>query len=300
MSDSAPPAIQRATDGARERAHFACAVVIPSVGCPCAQVEAVREQLHADDCLVVVANGPRFAAHDCAANLLRAGAAAWLECPTSIGAGAARNMGGAWLAGRADVLAFLDADDVAHDDWLAQLRDGLVAGELDVAGGVLEVFSSGRWHVVQPGVDFWYRQAVYGSNCAVTREAWQRLGGFSTRVGTCEDTDLAWRAAGLDLRVDVVVTAVVRYTLRHGITELLQRFTWGTSSVALLRAHELPLCRHLPTLRGLIGHKRSHGLASSPVLAALGQFVGQSIGRWAGSVQYGPMTVLSPRTKKAL
>jgi cellulose synthase/poly-beta-1,6-N-acetylglucosamine synthase-like glycosyltransferase len=196
-----------------------------------------------------------------------------------MGAGAARNMGVDWLSGRADVLAFVDSDDIAHDDWLAELHEGLAHDELDLAGGVLEVFSGGHRHVVRPGLDFWYRQAVYGSNCAITREAWQRLGGFSTRVGTCEDTDLAWRAAGVGLRVDIVPTAVVRYTLRHGTAEWRQRVTWGRSSVALIRAHDLPMSRHLPTLRGLISHKRSHGLASSPMIAGLGQFAGQSIGR---------------------
>ncbi|MGZ4526228.1 MAG: glycosyltransferase family 2 protein [Mycobacterium sp.] len=254
-------------------------MIIPAVNCPCTQAEAVRAQLRDDDCLVVVWNGPRAGAHDCSANVLQNSAAVWLEWPTRMGAGAARNMGIDWLCGRAQVLAFVDSDDIAHDDWLPELREGLARDQLDLAGGVLEVFSGGHWHVVRPGLDFWYRQAVYGSNCAITREAWQRLNGFSTRVGTCEDTDLAWRAADIGLRVDIVPTAVVRYTLRLGAAEWRQRVTWGRSSVALLRAHDLPLSHHLPPLRGLISHKRSHGLASSPIIAGLGQFAGQSVGR---------------------
>lgn len=273
------PPIQIATGRARDSRKFACAVIIPAADCPCAQVEAVRPQLRDDDCLVVVWNGARSGTHDCAANMLQTSAAVWLESPTRMGAGAARNTGVAWLCGRAEVLAFVDSDDIAHDDWLPELREGLARGQLDLAGGVLEVFSGGHWRVVRPGSDFWYRQAVYGSNCAITREAWQRLGGFSTRVGTCEDTDLAWRAAGADLRIDIVPTAIVGYTLRQGAAEWRQRVTWGRSSVALLRAHDLPLSRHLPSLRGLISHKRSHGLARSPIIAGLGQFAGQLVGR---------------------
>lgn len=254
-------------------------MIIPAAGCLCAQLKAVRPQLQDDDCLVVVWNGPRPGAHDCSANVLQSPAAVWLEYPARMGAGAARNIGVEWLSGRADVLAFVDSDDIAHDDWLAALRDGLAHNELDLAGGVLEVFSGGHWHAVGPGVDFWYRQAIYGSNCAITRQAWQLLGGFSTRVGTCEDTDLAWRAAEIGLRIGIVSTAIVRYILRHGAAEWRQRVTWGRSSVALLRAHGLPLPGHLPTLRGLISHKRSHGLASSPIIAGLGQFAGQSAGR---------------------
>lgn len=278
MGRAAPP-IQVATDNARDGSEFACAVIIPAADCPCAQVEAVRPQLRDDDCLVVVWNGPRPGTHDCSANVLQSSAAVWLEYPARMGAGAARNMGVEWLSGRVEVLAFVDSDDIAHDDWLAELREGLAHDELGIAGGVLEVFSGGHWHVVRPELDFWHRQAVYGSNCAITREAWQRLGGFSTRVGTCEDTDLAWRAADIGLRIDIVPTAVVRYTLRHGAAEWRQRVTWGRSSVALLRAHDLPLSRHLPTLHGLISHKRSHGLATSPMIAGLGQFVGQLVGR---------------------
>jgi hypothetical protein len=80
------------------------------------------------------------------------------------------------------------------------------------------------------------------------------------------------------LRVELVESAVVGYALRSGWAEWRQRVTWGRSSVALLRAHRLPLSGHLPTLRGLVGHKRSHGFASNPLVAGLGQFAGQ----WAG------------------
>lgn len=279
--DSAAPLAQVVTDSARDGGKFGCAVIIPAAGCPCAQVEAIRPQLADDDCLVVVWNGPRTGAHDCAASVLRnsRSAAGWLEYPAKMGAGAARNMGAEWLSGRAEVLAFADSDDTAHDDWLAELRKGLANGRLDLVGGGLEIFSGGQWDVVLPGEDFWYRQAVYGSNCAITREAWQRLGGFSTRVGTCEDTDIAWRAVGIGLRVGIVPTAIVRYNLRHGAAEWRQRVTWGRSSVALLRAHSLPLSRHLPTLPKLISDKRSHGLAASAVIAGLGQFAGQLAGK---------------------
>jgi GT2 family glycosyltransferase len=273
------PPIEIATDSARDGRKFACAVIIPAADCPCAQVEAVRPQIRDDDCLVAVWNGPRTGTHDCSRNVLRSSAAVWLEYPTRMGAAAARNIGVDWLSGRAEVLAFVDSDDIAYDNWLAELREGLARDELDLAGGVIEVFSGGRWRVIRPQVDFWYRQAVDTSVCAITREAWQRLGGFSTRVGTCEDTDLAWRAAEIGLRVDIVPTAVVRFTLRHGAAEFRQRVAWGRSSVALLRAHDLPLSRHLPTLRGLISHKRSCGLASSPLIAGLGQFAWQWVGR---------------------
>ena len=229
--------------------------------------------------MVVVWNGPRPGSHDCSAGVLLDHAAVWIEFPTRLGAATARNAGVEWLGGRARVLAFLDADDIAHHDWLAELRSHIVHRRSDVVGGVLELVTRDGTRSVEPGVDFWYRQAVYGSNCAVTRECWERLGGFSPGVGTCEDTDLAWRAGEMGMRVDIVLTAVVRYSLRQGWAEWRQRVTWGRSSTALLRAHDLPLSSHLPDLRGLVQHKRSHGLATSPVIAGIGQFAGQWIGK---------------------
>jgi GT2 family glycosyltransferase len=258
--------------------EFGAAVVIPAASCPCEQVEAVRPQVRDDDCLIVVWNGPRPPSHDCSRRVLASGAAVWLEFSDRLGAATARNRGVAWLGGRARVLAFVDADDIAYPDWLSQLREPLAAGAADLAGGPLELTSQGRTYRVEPGHDFWYRQALYGSNCAVTRESWARLGGFHSSVGTCEDTDLAWRAGELGLRIELVKTAVVRYALRHGWAEWRQRMTWGRSSVALLRTHDLPLSRHLPNLRGLVRHMRSHGFASSPLIAGLGQYAGQ----WAG------------------
>jgi hypothetical protein len=260
--------------------EFAIAVIVPAATCPCLQVEAVRPQVRSDGCLIVVWNGPRSESHDCASQVLLSGAAVWLEFGDRLGAATARNWGANWLDSRAKVLAFADADDVAHADWLAHLREPLAAGRADLAEGPLELTVRGRTYTVEPGRDFWHRQALYGSNCAVTREAWARLGGFRTGVGTCEDTDHAWRAGELGLRIELVKSAVMRYTLRRGWAELRQRLTWGRSSVALLHAHDLPLSRHLPGLRGLVEHKRSHGFASNPHIAGTGQYVGQ----WAGRI----------------
>lgn len=280
MKDLQITPVARTTAGLDDHSgEFGVAVIIPASGCPCSQVAAVQPQIRDDDCLIVVWNGPRALAHDCSRRVLATGQAAWLEFRTRLGAATARNWGVAWLDGRAKILAFVDADDIARPDWLSQLHRPLATGAADLVGGPLELASRGRTYSVEPGHDFWYRQALYGSNCAVTRDGWTRLGGFHSDVGTCEDTDLAWRAGDLGLHIELVSTAVVRYSLRHGMAEWRQRMTWGRSSVALLRAHNLSLSKHLPTLRGLISHKRSHGFASSPIVAGLGQYVGQCMGR---------------------
>jgi Glycosyltransferases, probably involved in cell wall biogenesis len=258
---------------------FDRAVVLPAASCVCRQAAAVKPQLRAADCLVVVWNGRRPASHTCATTVLRDGMAVWIEFPTRLGAATARNYGVQWMNSGAHILAFADVDDVVHQNWLSELCAPLVAGEADLVGGVLEVVSGGRVRTITPGQDYWYRQAVFGGNCAITSEAWKLLGGFSAHVGTCEDTDLAWRAGELGLRVRVVPTAIVHYSLRQGIQEWRQRVVWGRSSVALLRAHGLALSRHLPSLPGLVRDKRVGGFASNALIAGLGQFVGQWWGR---------------------
>lgn len=265
------------------RGGFACAVVIPAAGCTCAQVQEVRTQLGPTDCMIVVWNGPHAVDHECSLAVLRSGSAAWLDFPERLGAATARNLGVHWLDGRARMLAFVDADDAVQPGWLSELRAPLADDRYDVVGGALRVTSRGRTCVLEPGVDFWHRQALFGCNCAMTAACWERLGGFSPGVGTCEDTDMAWRAAGAGLRVGVVSEAVVGYALRAGRAEWRQRMTWGRSSVALLRAHGLAPSRHLPGLISLIRHRRSNGFASSPTIAAFGQFAGQWIGRLGDS-----------------
>lgn len=267
-----------ATEGVKEAISFDCAVVIAAASCVCSQVDAVSPQLRMHDCLVVVWNGRRPNGHDCSTSVLKTRNSVWIEYQHLLGAAGARNLGVDWLDGRAKMLAFVDSDDVVRPTWLSGLVEPLSSEESDVVGGVLEVFTQGRVRLVSPGTDFWYRQAVFGSNCGLTLGAWERLAGFSTNVGTCEDTDLAWRAGEIGLRVAIIDRAVVRYSLRRGLAELRQRFTWGRSSVALLRAHDLPLSHHLPSLLGLIRHKRKHGLASGPTVAGLGQFAGQCFG----------------------
>ena len=202
----------------------------------------------------------------------------WIEHKTLLGAARARNSGVRWVAGRADVLAFADADDVAELGWLSALKKAVIVDRFDVIGGVMRVYNRSGEQVILPGKDFWYLQSVYGCNCAVSRSAWAVLGGFRPNLGTCEDTDLAWRAGECGLRVGITEAAVVVYTLRRGMAEFRQRVRWGRSSIALLRAHGLAVGEHWPTLRGILRNLRANGFATSALLAGFGQFVGQCVG----------------------
>lgn len=254
------------------------AVVIPAAGCcVCPQIRAINQQLNERDRLSVVWNGPRPIGHDCLSTVISMPRVAWLEFDQRIGAARARNAGAAWFGSEFRLIAFADADDVVVPDWLRAIKYGVLADGIDVAGGPLLVRRRGATALVVPGADFWHRQAIYGCSCAVSRPAWERLGGFRSDVGTCEDTDLAWRAGEEGLRVEILDTAKVVYQLRNTWGEMGQRYWWGHSSIRLLRAHGLPLRHHWPTLLGLIHNYRRTGFARNCVLAGAAQFFGQCV-----------------------
>jgi Glycosyl transferase family 2 len=254
-------------------------VVIPAAACPCPQVERVRCQLAASDRLVVVWNGPP-GKHDCASLVASDPSCHWVETTTRLGSASARNLGVRTLEEAARVVAFADSDDRVMPSWLESLTRPLLDGSADVVGGVLRTQWARQGTTILPCVDYWHAQALFGGNLAMTGEAWQMLAGFDSRFGCCEDTDLAWRAAAAQLRVGVVLAAVVEVDLPSILVELRQRLRWGKWAVQLLAEHELG-SNHLPSLRDLLAHKRSMGYCRHPSVAAIGQWVGQSSARFA-------------------
>lgn len=199
----------------------------------------------------------------------------WVSIKGSCGAGRARNLGAKVLDREgAKILLFCDADDCASSTWVAELARPLLQGSADLTGGALRIRSHGRVRMILPKIDYWYRQALFGSNVGITYEAWRKLGGFDESLACCEDTDFAWRASNMGLRIQIVPTAIVDYSLRSPVQEFQQRFRWGRSSMQLLRKHSVS-SSHLPGLRSLFLDKSSTGFATIPIVAALGQWLGQ-------------------------
>lgn len=251
------------------------AVIIPTIRDPTGQVRRVLAQLPANGKLMVVLAGGQeaptslLAVADERLRLLQLGRLA--------NAATARNAGVA-AVGEAAILAFTDDDDVVYDDWLARLVSPLTEDVADVVGGTLEIRTAVDVHIVWPAVDYWHRQALFGGNFALTSSAWAQLSGFREDLDCCEDTDLAWRAVSLALRLGLV-DARVCCVARNGTGEWNQRFRWGSGAVILLRAHDIPL-RNLPGLLELWIDKKQSGFCTSPLIAALAQWLGQWWQRW--------------------
>jgi len=254
------------------------AVIIPAKTCPCHQMARVFSQLGPEDCLIVVLN---TAATDksCPCRETSDPLVSWIKVGKPLGAGTARNLGVLSLEKPVKAILFCDADDHVGPTWLAELSAPLLKDSADLVGGALRVRNRpGFQSVVLPSVDYSYRQALFGGNMGMTYKTWRKLEGFNESFICCEDTDLAWRASELGFVIQVVPTAIVDYELKSGIDEFHQRYNWGKSAVQLLRVHGIGL-DHLPGLWTLFIHKRKTAFAASSGIAALGQWVGQWIGR---------------------
>lgn len=170
----------------------------------------------------------------------------------------ARNHGAA--VAHAEVLCFLDADDIAEPGWLAALharvRDvrGLVCGRLLHRPAnppeLLEVYGvdpeAPHPFTMQdlPPDDFSVLREVVENNFGAWRDDYLRVGGMDASfVGGLEGTDLCLRAQAIGIPVNSCTHALVNYRLREtpGGTFRQQR--------ALARSKLLFFVRHFHTGR---------------------------------------------------
>ena len=254
--------------------YFRAAIIIPALIYPSEQVSRLLPQLTKEDQLIVVISSQSYEREH---NNNTKNISIVIENEVS-GAGHARNVGVRSLKGKPRALLFCDGDDCVESNWVSNLLAPLLKRSADIVSGPLIISNlKGEKKQVTPEIDFWYRQAVFGSNMGLTFEAWQKLGGFDDSLRYCEDTDIAWRSKSLDLNIQITENALVYYTLKPRFKEFVQRFQWGRASVKLLHKHGVPLS-HLPKLSVLIAHKRASGFASNPILAAVAQWIGQNVG----------------------
>lgn len=145
------------------------------------------------------------------------------------GPAAARNLGIAMS--RAALVAFTDADCVAHPDWLRELAQALADPDVGGAGGPILTYVRPHQSKAErfcdeclPLVNYLsgpdeYLPHLFTANAAYRRELLVRLGGFDPGLFTGEDVDLSWR---LQLNTEHTVRFAVRATIFH----------WHRASVA--------------------------------------------------------------------
>jgi glycosyltransferase involved in cell wall biosynthesis len=157
------------------------------------------------------------------------------------GRAAARNRGAA--AADAKLFAFLDADCVPKAGWAEALTGCLARTPL--VGGAVHLETTANPSAVERFDVLWRfkqeRAVVEGgwsasANLAMTREAFERLGGFDEQLHTGHDVDLCIRARHADLAIGWCPGAQVTHPASRTLREVRQRATrQGFSSTTLAR-----------------------------------------------------------------
>lgn len=168
----------------------------------------------------------------------------------SRGPAVCRNIGAEKADG--DILAFLDADCMAGEDWLNEIvpffrisTAGAVGGYVD--GYYKESFLD-RYEVVSSSLNMGKRLLLEGStessfyvptaNMLVSREAFAKTGGFEggRRVG--EDVDFCWRMRNFGYTLLYVPFGRVAHKHRNRLGSMLKRRSeYGTSEASLYHTH---------------------------------------------------------------
>jgi GT2 family glycosyltransferase len=219
-----------------------------------------------------------------------------IDASSAVGAGAVRNRG--VEATDSPWLLFCDADDEVDAHWLASMASALRSGATLVAGpidyrrlneGLLRSWRGADQAFLHEPLR--YLPAAHSANLGVTREVFERLGGFDEAfTGACEDIDFCWRAQETGETLLPVPNAVVHYRLRSCVRAVWrQSVAYAEGEARLFRKFRSAGARRRPTKAAI------HDLWWLLTRAAFtfdpnrrGAWVrrlGQQVGRVQGSVQ---------------
>jgi mycofactocin system glycosyltransferase len=208
-----------------------------------ARIRYAREQLE----IVVVDDGSRDTTPEVARSL---GAVVVPSGGEGRGPAAARNRGAA--VARGDILAFIDSDCTASEEWLSQLCvafedpevvavggrvDGMhAASALDRYEAEMSSLSLGpRGRSGQAGNDTFYLPSC---NLLVRRKEFAACGGFREELHVGEDVDLTWRLRDRGGKIVYMPRGEICHEHRNRLRAFLRRrFQYGTSEGLLHTLH---------------------------------------------------------------
>lgn len=222
-------------------------IVVPFCG-PQSGLDALRERLlaarlEAAASVTIVDNRPVAGAVD------RDGPLAVLAAPERQSSYFARNRGA--RVGSAEWIVFLDADVLPAPNLLSAYLDPRPGAEVAVlAGGVVDeppeqgaelsaaaAYAHLRAHMSQANTlkdgPWGYAQTA---NCAVRREAFERVGGFEDGIRSGGDADLCFRLRALGLAIESRPEAAVIHRSRQSLRALLRQRARHGSGAAWLDA----------------------------------------------------------------
>ncbi len=230
--------------------HLGVTVVIPARSAR-GPVRDVLRHLPADVPVVIVDDGspePLFPLANARVQVLRHN--------QSRGPAAARNAGAATV--RTPWIAFLDADTVPDENWIAELKGRIVPTDSEAAADRVVLAAPRIYPLPASGLGGWFEQRVcaldldgspsdvgigktvsYVPSAAllVDADAFRRVGGFDESMMVGEDVDLVWRLAALG-RIRYLPDVRVGHTARGSLSAALnRRRMYGSSAADLGRRH---------------------------------------------------------------
>ncbi|MBN2791921.1 MAG: mycofactocin biosynthesis glycosyltransferase MftF [Desulfuromonadales bacterium] len=162
----------------------------------------------------------------------------------------ARNKGASVATG--EILAFIDSDCTAADDWLSDLLPAFSDEKLAAVGGWVDGMHLGsaldRYEAVMSSLNLGRREMSGGAggdtfylpscNLLMRKTAFTAAGGFRSELQVGEDVDLTWRLRDAGWKIQYLPCGTVYHAHRSRVWPFMRRrFDYGTSEGLLQQLH---------------------------------------------------------------
>jgi mycofactocin glycosyltransferase len=169
---------------------------------------------------------------------------------TRRGPAAARNVGAAQASG--EILAFIDSDCTASEQWLAELvpvfQDARVAAVGGFVDGMCTQSAVDRYEAVMSSLSLGSRERFGNSgddtfylpscNMLVRRSLFLSVNGFEESMHVGEDVDLTWRLRDAGWTIGYLPSGRILHEHRSTVKSFMsRRFDYGTSEGMLQKLH---------------------------------------------------------------
>ena len=221
-----------------------------------------------------------------------------VDAPDRAGAGYARNVGAAAATG--SKLLFVDADDEVAPGYVAAMAAGLDAQEFVTSAfdhralnpPWLQSAYGPVWRDPDDPLPVqWNVLPFAGGSIGITREAFERAGGFPEDLPRMQDIAFSWEAQRAGATLGYVPDALYHVRYRDSLSGLFRQGLAGGSTAPLLyrRYRDLGMTRRTvpAALRGWFRlARRAVAVRSRADAAPLALELGRQLGRLRGSIRH--------------